>query len=67
MSTNTDTILSVLGTVIAGSVAVLESERHYPGVDSDRSDEKIAALQARVKDLRRIREELELIFADPRA
>lgn len=66
MITDASQMLASLTQAIFMSVTSLESERHYPGADSDRSDERIAAYKERIANLRRIREELEVVFSDPR-
>ena len=62
-----DAVLVLVGKIIAESVARLEMARGESGYASiDQHEDRQAVLQKRVKDLRQIRENLELIFADPR-
>lgn len=61
MSTKEE-IINNLSYAISRSRLQLQAEMEFPGGDADASDDKIARLKREVKELTRIRGELEDVF-----
>ena len=57
--------VSAISVLIRGTLQDHESERHYPGSNPDRMDDRIKATGERVKVLRAVREALENEMAKP--
>lgn len=56
-------VIAGIGMQIASRLRSLQSEEATPGCSADNSEDKIKALQSEIKHLRRIRTELEELFA----
>lgn len=61
----TQEITNGISTLITATLQSHENERHFPGFDPDKMDDKIKATGERVKTLRRLREEFENEMAKP--
>lgn len=64
--TDEELLMHLIGGLIRSKVRALESERHFPGFQPDESDDRIKKLQEHVINLRTMRENLELMFGEPR-
>ncbi len=55
-------LINLLSEQIGQRMRAVSNERHYPARSSDESIDFIKATQKDIKSLRRIREELEVVF-----
>lgn len=57
-------VLNLLTEMIQDKLVSYSSEYHHPSLDPDASDDYLKRYKEKVRELRRIRGELELVFTD---